>query len=90
MDEIIKYHSKSQIANSYADQLYKDLEAAKYRLAILSNEIDAMQESIIWQILMKFHHSFIDKIFPSGTKSGKWYDCMIKVLRSQVKKNKIN
>jgi len=90
MDEIIKYHSKSQIANSYADQLYKDLEAAKYRLAILSNEIDAMQECIIWQILMKFHNSFIDKIFPSGTKSGKWYDCMIKILRSQVKKNKIN
>jgi hypothetical protein len=104
IDEIIKYYSESKIANSYADQLYrdleaanlhivqlsKDLEAANYRFAILYNEIDAIKESVVWQILVKFHHSFIDKIFPAGTKSRKWYDHMIRILRSQAKRNKIN
>jgi hypothetical protein len=85
-NELIKYYSKYKDANLLADQRSKDLEAANFSIAVLSNEIDNIQQSAVWQILMSFHYSFIERMLPHGSKLREWYDNSIWDFRKLINK----
>jgi len=54
--------------------LTNQLREATSRAKQLDNEIAEMKRSIVWQIMMKFHNSFIEPLLPHETRRRGMYD----------------
>lgn len=86
IDELIKYYSKYRNVKFQAECISRDLETADLRISELSDALDDIHESVVWQILMGYHYSFIEKVLPAGSESRKSYDRAIRISRKLIKK----
>lgn len=86
-DELIKYYSEYKNVKSHAEQLSKDLETANFHIAELSKALDDIHESVVWQILMRYHCSFVEKMLPHGSESRKFYDRTMGISRKLIKRD---
>jgi 2-polyprenyl-3-methyl-5-hydroxy-6-metoxy-1,4-benzoquinol methylase len=67
-EDILKEQKAKEIA------LSRQLLQANARIATLSQEIDNMQKSIVWQMTTRFHEGFIERALPQGSKRRSCYD----------------
>lgn len=44
------------------------------QLMQLSSELASMKQSVVWQLLMKYHNGFVERLLPLGSRSRRWYD----------------
>ncbi len=51
------------------------------QLVHLSNELASMKQSVVWQLLMKFHSGFVERILPQNTRRRKLYTLGLVGLR---------
>lgn len=84
-DELIKYYSEYKNAKFHAERLSRDLETSNLRIAELSEALDDIHESVVWQILMGYHCYFIEKLLPADSESRKLYDRAIMFSRRLIK-----
>jgi radical SAM protein with 4Fe4S-binding SPASM domain len=78
----------SRHRNGEGDAL-KDLEErlqnANQKIESLERQIEEMQSSIVWQLLMRYHEDFVEQAFPCNTKRRRWYDHGLQKGRLLVK-----
>jgi hypothetical protein len=86
IDELIKYYSRYKSVEFRAECLSRDLETANLRISELSDALDDIHESVVWQVLMGYHCSFIEKVLPAGSELRKSYDRAIRISRRLMKK----
>jgi len=82
--QIASLGNQLQEANSQVQTL--EQANAKHRDAIehihiLEGELQDMRQSIIWQLLMKFHSNVIEQVLPCGTGRRRNYDMLLKGSR---------
>jgi FMN phosphatase YigB (HAD superfamily) len=82
-----------QIANLSQEIGHKDniirlhqeqLQQANAQVAAIDHEIAQMKRSIVWQVTMKYHNWFVERIIPQGSKGRKYYDTGLKCGRILV------
>ena len=54
-------------------ELTSALQTKDAQIAELSNTLQTMQQSIVWQLLQKFHYGFIERALPYGTARSRLY-----------------
>lgn len=52
----------------------------------LHQKIDDMQGSIIWQMTMKFHEEFVERVLPQGSGRRNWYNLFLRWTRMQMQR----
>jgi len=86
--ETIISESESRVTN--LEQHSKDLENIirdkESQIANISHQLQSMQESMVWQLLMKFDHGFVERVLPLGTRRRRQYDLAIRKGKLLVKK----
>ena len=55
------------------------------QLMQLSSELASMKQSVVWQLLMKFHNGFVEKFLPLNTRRRNFYDLGLKGSRMLVR-----
>lgn len=55
------------------------------QLMHLSNELAGMRQSVVWQLLMKYHNGLVERALPHSTRRRKFYDLGLVRLRNLVR-----
>lgn len=63
------------------NSLNTQIQQRDLKIISLSNELAEMTQSVVWQLLMKFHNSFVERIVPQNTQRRKLYDLGLKSFR---------
>ncbi len=67
--------------NGQIAELNSRLQESESRVQTLSSDIAEMQRSIVWQLAMKYHNGFVERIMPQGTGRRKKYNLGLKGCR---------
>ncbi len=85
VNEVILLQNSLSKKDKIITSLSEKLLESNVHIASLSREINDIRDSVLWQLLMKFHNSFVEKKFPVGSKSRRWYNNLIKISRERMK-----
>jgi GT2 family glycosyltransferase len=81
---------KLQEAISRTSTPEKNVVDRDAQISSLEHEIIEMQKSVIWQMMMRFHYSFIERTMPHGTQRRDLYDLGLKACRILSNEGMVN
>lgn len=75
---------KIMALTSRTEDLELSLKHASALVETLNNEIAEMRRSVIWQLTMRFHNTFVERALPHATHRRKIYDLCLRKSRTLV------
>ncbi len=82
--QINELTSTLQAKNSQINELSNTVQAKDAQVNKLSSTLQSMQQSIVWQLLMKYHNGFVERLLPLGTRRRRPYDFVLNSGRTLV------
>jgi GT2 family glycosyltransferase/SAM-dependent methyltransferase len=80
-NQITASNDQISVLHNQINQYINLNQSLKTTLSIKEKQLDdsnirltEIEKSIIWQITMKFHHNFIERLLPQNTRRRKYYD----------------
>jgi len=72
--QITELNSALQDRDAQITELNSALQARDTQITELNSAVQAMQESLVWQLLMKYHNGFVERFLPHETRRRRLYD----------------
>lgn len=72
--EIVQLQLNSTEKDETMASISQQLQEANNRAREYQEQIEQINKSIIWRMVMKFHYGFVEYALPNGSRRRKWYD----------------
>ncbi len=73
-----------QERDTQINEITRKLQERDTQINELNCSLQSMQESIVWNLLLKFHYGVVDRLLPPGTRRRNRYDIRLKGGRALV------